>query len=135
MICGMSRGTTRAHVVRAGLEGIAYQVRDLIEAMEKDAGAPMQILRVDGGASVNRFLMQFQADVLRCPIDRPVMVETTALGAAFLAGLHAGVWSDIGDIARIRESAHIFRPKMDAECARNLCARWHKAVERARDWE
>ena len=119
-LAGITRGTTRAHVVRAGLEGIAYQVRDLIEAMEKDAGAPMQILRVDGGASVNRFLMQFQADVLRCPIDRPVMVETTALGAAFLAGLHAGVWSDIGDIARIRESAHIFRPKMDAECARNL---------------
>ena len=130
-----ARGTTRAHVVRAGLEGIAYQVRDLIDAMEKDAGAPMRILRVDGGASVNRFLMQFQADILRCPIDRPVMVETTAFGAAFLAGLHAGVWSDIGDIVRIRESAHIFRPKMDAESAQRLCARWHKAVERARDWE
>ena len=134
-LVGITRGTTRAHVVRAGLEGIAYQVRDLIDAMEKDAGAPMRILRVDGGASVNRFLMQFQADILRCPIDRPVMVETTAFGAAFLAGLHAGVWSDIGDIVRIRESAHIFRPKMDAESARRLCARWHKAVERARDWE
>ena len=79
-------------------------MRDLIDAMEKDAGAPMQILRVDGGASVNRFLMQFQADVLRCPIDRPVMVETTALGAAFLAGLHAGAWSNVGDIVRIREN-------------------------------
>ena len=134
-LVGITRGTTRAHVVRAGLEGIAYQVRDLIDAMEKDAGAPMRILRVDGGASVNRFLMQFQADILRCPIDRPVMVETTAFGAAFLAGLHAGVWSDIGDIVRIRESAHIFRPKMDAESAQRLCARWHKAVERARDWE
>ena len=110
-------------------------MRDLIDAMEKDAGAPMQILRVDGGASVNRFLMQFQADVLRCPIDRPVMVETTALGAAFLAGLHAGVWSNVGDIVRIRESAHIFRPKMDAESAQELCRRWHKAVERAKDWE
>ena len=134
-LIGITRGTTRAHVVRAGLEGIAYQVRDLIDAMEKDAGAPMQILRVDGGASVNRFLMQFQADVLRCPIDRPVMVETTALGAAFLAGLHAGVWSNVGDIVRIRESAHIFRPKMDAESAQELCRRWHKAVERAKDWE
>ena len=82
----------------------------------------MQILRVDGGASVNRFLMQFQADVLRCPIDWPVMVETTALGAAFLAGLHAGVWSNVGDIVRIRESAHIFRPKMDAE-GRGACQR------------
>ena len=134
-LVGLTRGTTRAHVVRAGLEGIAYQVRDLIDAMEKDAGAPMQILRVDGGASVNRFLMQFQADILRCPIDRPAMVETTALGAAFLAGLHAGVWSDIGDIARIRESEHIFRPKMDLAQAQHCCGRWHKAVERARDWD
>ena len=135
VLVGLTRGTTRAHVVRAGLEGIAYQVKDLIDAMEQDAGSPMQILRVDGGASVNRFLMQFQADILRCPIDRPAMVETTALGAAFLAGLHAGVWKEIGDIARIRESAAIFRPKMDIETARGYCQRWHKAVERARDWE
>ena len=135
VLVGLTRGTTRAHVVRAGLEGIAYQVRDLIDAMEQDAGAPMQILRVDGGASVNRFLMQFQADILRCPIDRPAMVETTALGAAFLAGLYAGVWMDIADIARIRESSHIFRPKMDAEQALRCCERWHKAVERAKDWE
>ena len=134
-LVGLTRGTTRAHVARAGLEGIAYQVKDLIDAMEQDAGAPMQILRVDGGASVNRFLMQFQADILRCPIDRPAMVETTALGAAFLAGLHAGVWKDLGDIARIRESAAIFRPKMDPEQAKKYCQRWHKAVERARDWE
>ena len=134
-LVGLTRGTTRAHVARAGLEGIAYQVKDLIDAMEQDAGAPMQILRVDGGASVNRFLMQFQADILRCPIDRPAMVETTALGAAFLAGLHAGVWKDLGEIGRIRESAAIFRPKMDPEQAKKYCQRWHKAVERARDWE
>ena len=132
---GLTRGTKPEHIIRAAQESIAYQSYDLVDAMEKDAGAPMQILRVDGGASVNRFLMQFQADVLRCPIDRPVMVETTALGAAFLAGLHAGVWSNVGDIVRIRESAHIFRPKMDAENAQELCRRWHKAVERAKDWE
>ncbi|MBQ7736513.1 MAG: glycerol kinase GlpK [Oscillospiraceae bacterium] len=132
---GITRGTTRAHMVRAGLEGIAYQVKDLIDAMEQDAGAPMQILKVDGGASVNGFLMQFQADILRCPIDRPAMVETTALGAAFLAGLCAGVWKDISDITEIRESQHIFRPKMDAVQAREYCDRWHKAVERARHWE
>ena len=95
----------------------------------------MQILRVDGGASVNRFLMQFQADILRCPIDRPAMVETTALGAAFLAGLCAGIWNDMDDIVSIRESEHIFRPQMDAETAQKLCRRWHKAVERARSWE
>lgn len=134
-IVGLTRGTTRAHIIRAGLEGIAYQVADLIQAMEQDAGAPMQILRVDGGASVNSFLMQFQADILRCPIDRPAMVETTALGAAFLAGIHAGVWSDLNDIARIRVSDHIFRPKMDAALARCYWERWHKAVERARGWE
>ncbi len=134
-VVGLTRGATKAHFVRAGLEGIAYQVKDMIDAMEQDAGAPMQILRVDGGASVNRFLMQFQADILRCPIDRPAMVETTALGAAFLAGLCAGVWKDIGDIVSIRESEHIFTPKMDAEKARELCRKWHQAVERARSWE
>jgi len=134
-IVGLTRGATKAHVVRAGLEGIAYQVKDMIDAMEHDAGAPMQILRVDGGASVNRFLMQFQADILRCPIDRPAMVETTALGAAFLAGLCAGVWNDLSDIAAIRESEAIFRPNMDAVLAREYCRKWHKAVERARAWE
>ncbi len=134
-LVGLTRGTTRAHVVRAALEGIAYQVKDLIDSMEKDAGAPMQILRVDGGASVNRFLMQFQADILRCPIDRPAMVETTALGAAFLAGLHAGVWKDLSDIARIRQSEAVFQPKMDAAQAETYCERWHKAVSRAQNWE
>ncbi|MBR6209106.1 MAG: glycerol kinase GlpK [Oscillospiraceae bacterium] len=134
-IVGLTRGTTRAHIARAGLEGIAYQVTDLVRAMEQDAGAPMQILRVDGGASVNRFLMQFQADILRCPIDRPAMVETTALGAAFLAGLYAGVWSNMTDIIRIRESNCIFRPKMDAQLARDYVDRWHRAVERAKAWE
>ena len=134
-IVGLTRGTTRAHIVRAGLEGIAYQVADLIRAMEQDAGAPMQILRVDGGASVNRFLMQFQADILRCPIDRPAMVETTALGAAFLAGLHAGIWKDMNEIVRIRESNCIFRPKMDIQRSREYVERWHKAIERAKGWE
>ncbi len=134
-VLGLTRGASKAHLVRAGLEGIAYQVKDMIDAMGQDAGAPMQILKVDGGASVNRFLMQFQADILRCPIDRPSMVETTALGAAFLAGLCAGVWSDIKDIAAIRQSDHIFRPKMDPAQAKACCAGWKKAVERAKGWE
>ena len=134
-VLGLTRGASKAHLVRAGLEGIAYQVKDMIDAMGQDAGAPMQILKVDGGASVNRFLMQFQADILRCPIDRPAMVETTALGAAFLAGLCAGVWSDIKDIAAIRQSDHIFRPKMDPAQAKACCAGWKKAVERAKGWE
>ena len=134
-IVGITRGASKAHIVRAGLEGIAYQVKDMIDAMEKDSGAPMQILKVDGGASVNRFLMQFQADILRCPIDRPAMVETTALGAAFLAGLCAGVWTDVNDVTRIRQSDHIFRPKMDPALAAAYCDRWHQAVKRAQDWE
>ena len=90
-IVGLTRGSTKAHIVRAALEGIAYQVKDLLDAMEKDAGEPLSVLRVDGGASVNNFMMQFQSDILRKPIDRPKMVETTAFGAAFLAGLAVGV--------------------------------------------
>ena len=134
-IVGITRGASREHLVRAGLEGIAYQVKDMIDAMGQDSGSPMQILRVDGGASVNRFLMQFQADILRCPIDRPAMVETTAFGAAFLAGLCSGVWSSIDDITSIRVSEHIFHPKMDAALAKKYCESWHRAVERARAWE
>jgi hypothetical protein len=95
-IVGLTRGSTRAHLARAALEGIAYQVKDLLDAMEKDAGHTLRLLRVDGGASVSRFLMQFQADILRRPIDRPKLVEPTALGAAFQAGLYAGLWPDIG---------------------------------------
>ena len=133
-VVGLTRGASREHLVRAGLEGIAYQVKDMIDAMEQDSGAPMQILRVDGGASVNRFLMQFQSDILRCPIDRPAMVETTALGAAFLAGLCSGVWDKLDDITAIRESEHIFHPKMDADEANRLCSQWKRAVERARGW-
>ena len=134
-IVGLTRGASREHLVRAGLEGIAYQVKDMIDAMEQDSGAPMQILRVDGGASVNRFLMQFQSDILRCPIDRPAMVETTALGAAFLAGLCSGVWNGIDDITKIRESEHVFHPKMAPETAAEYCAHWRRAVERAKAWE
>ena len=134
-VVGLTRGASKAHIVRAGLEGIAYQVKDMIDAMGQDAGAPMQILKVDGGASVNRFLMQFQADILRCPIDKPAMVETTALGAAFLAGLCTGVWKDIMDISDIRQSDHIFRPKMDAVLAKKYYDGWKKAVERAKGWD
>lgn len=98
---GLTRGTTRAHIVRAAMEGIAYQVKDLLDAMELDSGRTLSVLRVDGGASVSDFLMQFQADILRKPIDRPRMVETTAFGAAFLAGLAAGLWSKVEEIAAL----------------------------------
>ena len=134
-IVGLTRGSTRAHIARAALEGIAYQVKDLLDAMEKDAGEPLSVLRVDGGASVNNFMMQFQSDILRKPIDRPKMVETTAFGAAFLAGLAVGVWKDIGDIADIRESDRVFTPQMEAEEATALHKKWLRAVERAAKWE
>lgn len=134
-IVGLTRGSTKAHIVRAALEGIAYQVKDLLDAMEKDSGEELSVLRVDGGASVNNFMMQFQSDILRKPIDRPKMVETTAFGAAFLAGLAAGVWNDIGDITAIRESDRIFEAQMDAEKAEKLHKTWLRAVERAAKWE
>lgn len=134
-IVGLTRGSTKAHIVRAALEGIAYQVKDLLDAMEKDAGEELSVLRVDGGASVNNFMMQFQSDILRKPIDRPQMVETTAFGAAFLAGLATGVWSDISDITSIRKSDRIFEAQMDPEKAERLHRTWLRAVERAAKWE
>ncbi len=134
-IVGITRGSKKAHIARAALEGIAYQVKDLLDAMELDAGEPLSVLRVDGGASVNNFMMQFQSDILRKPIDRPKMVETTAFGAAFLAGLAVGVWSDIGDIALLRESDRVFTPQMDEDEAAALHHKWLRAVERAAKWE
>lgn len=134
-IVGLTRGSTKAHIARAALEGIAYQVKDLLDAMEDDAGEPLSVLRVDGGASVNNFMMQFQSDILRKPIDRPKMIETTAFGAAFLAGLAVGVWKNIDDISSIRESDRIFEPDMDLQEAQSLHKKWLKAVERSAKWE
>ncbi len=134
-IMGLTRGSTKAHIVRAALEGIAYQVKDLLDTMDSDVENKVSILRVDGGASVNNFLMQFQADVLGIPIDRPKMVETTAWGAAFLAGLKQGVWKDISDVRNIRESDKIFKPKMPRAEAKKLYYYWLKATEKASRWE
>ncbi len=132
---GLTRGTTRAHIVRAALEGIAYQVKDLLDAMELDSGRTLSVLRVDGGASVSDFLMQFQADILRKPIDRPKMVETTAFGAAFLAGLAAGLWTELSEIAGLRQSEKVFAPAMDEQTAKKYHSEWLRAVERAKKWE
>ena len=131
---GITRGTGKAHICRAVLEGIAFQVADLLAVMEKDTGSRMDILRVDGGASVSDFMMQFQADILQRPIDRPITVETTALGAAFLAGLSAGVWSDIAEIGALRRTQRVFEPRMDPAKAEELLRNWHRAVERACKW-
>lgn len=131
-ILGITRGTRREHVVRAALEAIAYQARDLLSAMQRDTDRPLAGVRVDGGASTNDFLMQFQADILGLPLARPRSPETTALGAAFAAGLAAGVWSGRGDLARMCEEEDRFEPRMDAAARERRLAGWARAVAAAR---
>ncbi|WP_026955253.1 glycerol kinase GlpK [Algoriphagus vanfongensis] len=130
---GITRGTTIAHFSRATLEAIAYQVHDVIKAMEKDAGEKTKELRVDGGATANNFLMQFQADMLDCEIKRPQIIETTAIGAAFLAGLAIGFWTK-EEIHALWNSDKSFKPKMEDAKRENLLHFWKKAVERSKNW-
>ncbi|MGH7682277.1 MAG: FGGY family carbohydrate kinase, partial [Candidatus Eiseniibacteriota bacterium] len=125
--CGITRGTTRAHLIRAALESIAFQTKDLVEAMSLEAGRRLKRLRVDGGATHNDFLMQFQADILGVPIERPSVVETTAVGAAYLAGIGAGIWSDRGVIPR-DESETVFAPRMARRDREAATAGWRAAV-------
>ncbi len=133
-IVGITRGTTRAHLARAALEAMAYQSADVIAAMERDAGLRLSELRVDGGAAANDLTMQFQADVLGVPVVRPAVLETTALGAAYLAGLQVGYWPDVATVAsQWREEAR-FTPAMDAARREALLARWRRAVEHSRGW-
>lgn len=134
-LLGMTRGTTRAHIARAALEGIALQVTDVLEAMEIDAGVPLAELRVDGGASQNNLLMQIQSDVLGIPVVRPKNAEATVLGAAYLAGLAVGYWSNVEAIARQWQVDRVFAPKIDAVTRSSVRALWHKALGRAEDWE
>jgi glycerol kinase len=134
-LVGMTRGTGRAHLARAALESIAYQTRDVVAAMERDAGVAIPSLRADGGATANRFLMQFQADLLARPVIRAAIAETTALGAAFLAGLATGLWSSTGDLLDLLGEGKRFEPDMGAEERDRLYAGWGRAVERARAWE
>jgi glycerol kinase len=132
LLCGMTRDTGRAHIVRATLESIAYQTRELIDAMEADAGAPLQELRVDGGAAANNFLMQFQADILGRPIVRPADIETTALGAAYLAGLATGFWSGPAELESFWRADRTFTPALPAAQRDELFDQWRTAVARAR---
>jgi len=133
-IVGITRGTTRAHLARAALDAMAYQTADVVAAMERDAGIRLAELRVDGGASANALAMQFQADVLGVPVVRPACIETTALGAAYLAGLQTGYWSDVDTVARQWREGARFSPAMDAARRGALLNRWRRAVERSRDW-
>ena len=133
-ILGLTRGAGRNHIIRAALESIAYQTGDVLHAMEEDTGIALKELRVDGGASANNFLMQFQADIVGRTIRRPMIRETTALGAAYLAGLATGVWNSLEDIRSQWTLDRLYQPEMDAAERSRLYAGWKKAVGRARAW-
>jgi glycerol kinase len=133
-LVGMTRGTGRAHIARAALEAIALQSADVFDAMARDAGVPLRELRVDGGASRNNLLMQLQADLLGVPVVRPQVTETTALGAAYLAGLACGVWRDAHDIAALWQVDRRFEPSLSDVARRHKLQRWHEAVQRSRGW-
>ena len=135
IIAGLSRGSTIGHVARATLESMCYQTRDVLEAMNADSGVDLKTLRVDGGAVVNNLLMQFQADILGVPVQRPKVAETTALGAAYLAGLAVGFWSSQEEVAKQWAIDRTFEPAFSADQREALYADWKKAVERSRGWE
>ncbi len=133
-VMGITRGANKNHLVRATLESLAYQTRDLIDAMTDDLGTRITSLKVDGGACSNNFLMQFQSDILNCTVKRPVCVETTSLGAAYLAGLAVGYWENKEDVVHNWQTDRIFEPSMEDEKREELLKGWKKAVSRVRDW-
>jgi glycerol kinase len=134
-IVGLTRGSTAGHLARAGLEAICYQVGDVMRAMEADSGVVLKELRVDGGAAGNNLLMQLQADILGIPVVRPRVTETTALGAAYLAGLAVSFWKDEAELARLWQSERRFEPTLSAAEREGLLENWQRALERAKDWE
>jgi glycerol kinase len=133
-IFGLTRGTSRAHIARAALESIAFQSAEVLEAMQKDSGMALKELRVDGGATANDLLMQFQADLLGVPVVRPKVLETTALGAAYLAGLTVDLWKSRDEIAAQWQAERRFEPRMEAGKREELMARWRRAVQRSLRW-
>ncbi len=134
-ISGLTRGSTKAHIARAALESIAFQSAELLDAMQKDSGVTLNELRVDGGGAANDLMMQFQADLLGVPVVRPKIIETTALGAAYLAGLAVGYWTSPDAVASQWQADRVFEPTMDAADREARMAMWRKAVERASNWE
>ena len=135
IIIGLTRGSTKQHIIRATLESIAYQSRDVLEAMRLDSGIDLNELKVDGGASVSEFLMQFQADILNISVLRPVIRETTALGAAYLAGLGVGVWNSKEEIAGAWHLDKKYNPAGNKKYFDRLYAKWKQAVDRSMKWE
>ncbi len=134
LIIGITRGTTQAHMARAALESIAFQVSDVVRAMKADSGLGLTALRVDGGACKNNFLMQFQADILDCVVERPTCLELTALGAAYLAGLAVGFWQSTDELEQVWKVDRVFEPKMTVATREHLLEHWHKAVTRSQGW-
>ena len=132
-IVGLTRGSGRAHIVRAALEAIAYQSADVVQAMQNDSGISMPVMRVDGGASANNFLMKFQSDILGADVVRPAIIESTALGAAMLAGRAVGLWTD-GDLAHLQKEEKRFTPQMEGGARERLLRQWRRAVSRAEGW-
>ena len=133
-LVGITRGTRPEHIIRAAQESIAYQSMDLVDAMEQDTGVTLACLKVDGGASRDRFLMQFQADILGCNVIRPAVIETTALGAALLAGLAVGVWKDMEEIGRVWKRDLSLTTQMGENEREKMRAGWHRAVSRSMKW-
>ena len=133
-IVGLTRGVNNAHIIRATLESLAYQTNDVLRAMEEDAGIRLAALKVDGGASANDFLMQFQADISNAPVRRPVCVETTAMGAAYLAGLAVGYWQSKEEVLSNWKISRVFAPGMDGAQRERLLSGWRRAVDCARGW-
>jgi len=133
-IYGLTRATTKAHIVKATLDGIAYQTKDVLEAMEKDSGQQLKVLKVDGGASQNNYLMQFQSDILESQVERPQNVETTAMGAAYLAGITLGLWT-ASDIRANRKVEKIFDPQKEGQKVNALYKRWQEAIKRSQGWK
>jgi len=133
-IIGLTRGTTKSHIARAALEGIAFQVYDIVKSMEADASAKGTELRVDGGATANNLLLQFQANIFKFPVVRPVFLETTALGAAYLAGLAVGFWKSVDELRNQWSVDRIFNPNLEESKVNVLVAQWHRAISRSKDW-
>ncbi|MGL5539652.1 MAG: FGGY-family carbohydrate kinase, partial [Aeromonas veronii] len=131
---GLTRGANRNHIIRAALESIAYQSRDVLDAMQQDSGIKLAALKVDGGAVANDFLMQFQADMMHTPVVRPTRIETTAMGAAFLAGLAVGFWKSSDELEDKFSVDREFIPQMDRDDRAKRYSGWQKAVERSRRW-
>ena len=134
-ILGLTRGANRNHIIRAAIESIAYQTRDVLEAMKEDVGYDINCIKVDGGASKNNFLLEFQSDIVGKKVRRPVITETTALGAAYLAGLAVGFWESKDEISKQWSLDREFSPSMAEEEREKKYRGWKKAVKRAMDWE